>query len=948
MKMFVPGLTLLLSVTALFQGCGGRVNEDPMELPKSASKIYISEYMASGRWVEICNPTDSTIDIRGYLLIVDGRRRQPYKNEIEAGECMIFSDIKGIEEATEFYLKDADGALVDIVSNPKHKKYKSVTRRPLGDGTFIERNEENISPGFPNTPEGQRAYKASRRKKNDTGVYVSEIMVDNESAYQDPDGEFVDYIEIHNSSDKTVDISGWGLTDKEVAPHLFKFPAKTKLEPGEYLVVNCSSTYKENAEGPFLMAPFNISNGEDWVYLSNREGYILWEYGPVSTMEDQSLISRDGKVFIGTFSVSPGYSNDAAGAAEYALSRTSEGLGDLFIAEALPGTENNSGWLELVNRGSAPISLDGYTLADDKPLEHLYTFPDRTIPAGGRLLIYADATGKPLAAGYSFRKSALLELCDKDGNTIDLIGLSDIPAGMSKGRDGKSASWQYYRAPTPGAINAGGVKELAIAPIASVPSGQYDDIDELVVEFYADGEIRYTTDGSAPTASSRKYTGPFHLDQTSVIRAMTIRDGAVSSPVSSWTFLVNEGHTMDVVSLVSAPEGLFSTGSGIYSQGPYRLLPPGETEGDGLVYPYVGANYWKKWVRQSNLTFLPKYGAGFSYDCGASIFGGYSRMNSKKSMKFKFKRQYGTPKLNYKLFPNRDFSEFDCIVMRTGGQDAYGTLIKDDLTSVLMDDLIDNMATRPVVYYINGEYYGVYFLREKVNRHFIASHYGVPTDHIDIIQGNAHCEAGSIKDWNNFLNFIKSHDMSVAENYKWVEDRMDIQSFIDWIICETYVGNTDAGNVRTFRSPNIDNKWHWLLYDVDISMSGPRAEGFMVYWKPTQQKICQTDVIRGLMKNRSFRALFLERLEFQMHNIWNRDNVNAAIDRFVEIMDGEMPRNQKRWGTNTYQTWVNRINGLHKYANERQAYLREMFGTNALLKSIVHMTPEELDRCFEK
>ena len=797
MKMSAIGLTLLLSAAAAFQSCRNVVNEDPLELPVSDSPVYISEYMTALGWVEIYNPADTTVDLSGYTMIVGGRKRNPSKNSLAPGEYLLFSDIRDMEDASCFYLKDGAGCLVDLIDAPKHKKNKSQVRRRLPDGSMEEHAQERISPGYPNTVEGWRTYQATRRKANNTGVFVSEIMADNETAYQDPDGNYVDYIELHNSSSGAVDISGWGLSDKENANYLFRFPEKTKLEAGAYIVVNCSSAYKDVSDDRSFRAPFSISNGDDGLYLSDREGHIIWEYSPVSTLEDQSLISLDGKVYICTPVISPGSANLAPG----------------------------------------------------------------------------------------------------------------------------------------------------VAPIASIPSGQYDDVDELEVEFFADGDIYYTTDGSAPTSKSKKYTGPFKLTKTSVIRTITVRDGAQNSPVTSWTYLVNEGHTLDVVSLVSSPEGLFSTGSGIYANGPYRLLPVGQTEGDGLVYPYVGANYWKKWVRQSNLTYLPKYGNGFSYDCGASIFGGFSRINAKKSLKFKFKREYGTPKLHYKVFDNRDFSDYKCLVMRTGGQDVYGTLIKDDLASYLMDPLIDVMATKPTVFYINGEYYGIYFMREKVNKHFIAEHYGVSPDNIDIIQGNSHCENGSLRDWNNFFAYVKGHDMTKPECYEYVKEHMDVQSYIDWIIAEIYIGNRDAGNVRVFRSPEIDNKWHWLLYDVDMGFNATRSDGYLIYLKPTQQKICATDFIRGMIKNKEFRALFIERLEYQMTNIWSKESMNAAIDKFVADIGGEVERNQKRW-TGTYKGWEGRIEGLRDYANGRQEYLKEQFGTNAFLKGLFHMSKEELDRCF--
>ncbi len=798
MKMSAIGLTLLLSVAAAFQSCRDVVNEDPLELPRSESPVYISEYMTAGGWVEVFNPADSAVDLRGYTLIVGGRKRKPAESSLGAGQYMLFADIRDMDQAACFYLKDGDGALVDIIESPKYKKNKSVVRKRLPDGSFETSSEERISPGYPNTVQGWRTYQASRRKANDTGVIVSEILAACDTAYKDPDGNFVDYVELHNLSQEAVDISGWGLSDKENANYLFRFPEKTVMEAGAYIVVNCSSSYKDVSDGRFFRAPFSIANGEDGLYLSDRQGHIIWEYCPVSSLSDQSLVSLDGKVYIGTPVISPGSAN------------------------LVPG----------------------------------------------------------------------------------------------------------------------------VAPIASIPSGQYDGVDTLKVEFFAGGgDIYYTTDGSAPSKSSKKYKEAFLLTKTTVIRTISVRDGVQNSPVTSWTYLVNEGHTLDVVSLVSSPDGLFSTGSGIYSNGPHRLLPVGQASGDGIPYPYLAANYWRKWVRQANLAYLPKHGQGFSIDCGASIFGGYSRINAKKSLKFKFKKIYGAPKLHYKVFENRDFSTYECLVMRTGGQDVYGTLIKDDLASYLMDPLIDVMATKPAVFYINGQYYGIYFMREKVNKHFIAAHYGIPSDDIDIIQGNQALENGSIKDWNSFFAYMKSHDLSKPECYEYVKEHMDVQSYVDWIIAETYIGNRDAGNVRVFRSPNLDNKWHWLLYDVDMGFNATRSDGYLIYYKPTPQKLHATDFIRALAKNKDFRALFLERLEYQMTYIWSKENVNAAIDMFVEQIDSEVERNQKRW-TGTYQGWEGRIQGLRDYANGRQEYLKEQFGSNALLKSLFYMSKDELDRCF--
>ena len=789
MKMSVFSLILSFSLPALLTGCQTETPVDPHGLEDSSSPVYISEYRVPDGWLEICNPTDSTVSLTGYSLFVGNKKQSLDHAAMAPNEYRLVSALKGMDEADFIFLTDGQGALVDIIDNPVSKKHKSIVRSIDRVGTVTAHAEDDITPGFPNNDAGRRAYQATRRRPNATGVVFSEILASGET----------DFIEVHNPTGQPVDLSGFGLSDKENFA-LFQFPKETVLEPDGYLAVFCSAEFKKaEPDSAGFRAPFSLKNGEDFVYLSDPDGNIVLEYGPVSMPKGESLASINGYPFIPTRILTPGQPNEM------------------------------------------------------------------------------------------------------EGN----------------------------------------------APAASVGSGQYDGIDTLKVELFAKGVIRYTMDGSVPGTGSKKYEKPFRLTKTAVIRAVSVLSDGSLSPVSSFTYIINEGHKLDVVSLVSEPSGLFSTGSGIYSTGPYRLKPHG-TEDDGkpgINYPYTQANFWRKWWRRGNVSLLPREGAGFSIDCGVSIFGGYSRIHPKKSMKFKFKSTYGPSKLHYKLFPERDFSEYKSFVVRTGGQDIYGTLIKDDLASYLANGLVDVMATRPAVFYINGQYYGFYCIREKINKNFVASHYNIPNDSMDIIMGNSNVEEGSGKDWSAMLSYIRSHDLSNPEYYKYVTDRIDIQSFTDWVIAETWIGNQDAGNVRIFRSPYLDGKWHWILYDVDMGLTHPTSDSFMIYYKPAEKRLHQTDVIRGLLKNPEYREFFVYRLEYQMSSIWNKDRVNAAIDHFVEMIDSEVPRNNKRW-QGTYQGWQSKIKGLHTFADGRQAYLKRMFATDPLLKKIVHLTPEELDRCF--
>ena len=483
-------------------------------------------------------------------------------------------------------------------------------------------------------------------------------------------------------------------------------------------------------------------------------------------------------------------------------------------------------------------------------------------------------------------------------------------------------------------------------PVASVASGQYDGIRKLVVGLEADGDIRYTMDGSIPNISSPKYKSPFKLRRTTVIRAVSIARDSSRSPVASYTYLINERHQMDVISLISDPEGLFSTPTGIYALGPYRWKPRGrENDGKpGIVYPYLEANFWQKWWRQAHVTFLPREGEGFSAECETAIFGGYSRTLAKKSFKFKFDGTYGPDCLHYRLFPNRESCKYSSFVVRAGS-DAFGTLIKDDLVACLADGLMDMVATRPVVLYVNGRYFGVYFLREKINRQFIANHHEIPVDSLDIIFKYSKCEDGDMEAWNGLVEYISSHDITQDAVYQYVADRIDVQEYADWLVTEIWCDNMDLGNVRCFRSPYLDDKWHWILYDVDQGFNAPDSDYFLRLLMSDPEGTMLDDPFRCLLRNPSFREVFLSRMEFQMRTLYNKERVHGAIDDFVGIIGPEMERNQKRWGY-SYEEWTQKIDGLHQFADGRQACLKQLFGTHPYLQDLLHMSPAELDRCF--
>lgn len=974
---------LLLTVPAAIALTPDWAGTGERPLTYGESPLYISEYMSanghfpdnegdSADWIEVCNGGSEPLSLRGFALVMGRRSFMFPRITLEPGAfAVVWLDGGGNSAwhapfllkaagGETVYLKNRSGDVVDELSTRALERNTSVIRTPV-DGGMTETVSTSPTPGFANTDEGAAAYLASRYVENDTGVVINEIMTANASAFSDEFGGYPDYVELRNTTGHAVDLSGFGLSDREDDPLKWRFPSGTSIPAKGVLLVCLSSGYAVTDESGkttcvesqtgALLAPFGLSKLGETVYLANRAGYFLEKADCGSRKTDEALLRQEDGSFIASFAASPGYENtdEGAGKAQQAQEFTASD-DDLQISEA--SSRNTAcapvegiyyDWIELYNPTERALSLSGYTLTDDLSVPAKYALPDMTLAAGEHLLVYAtDDTPKGvLSTGFPLNGSCVAALYAPGGKMLDRVRLTELPQNVSKGRPKGSSVWVYYTDPTPGKPNGEGLSRIASAPTADRAPGQYNESGTLTVTLSGEGTIRYTTDGSVPTASSPRYTGPLTLNKTAVIRAVCQADGAVTSPAATFSYILNEHHTVDVVSLVSDPDGLFSEESGIYATGAHA----------SSSFPYLGANFWKDWERACTVQLLPiGEETGFSADCGVSIFGAYSRAYEKKSFKLRFRDIYGAGKLNYPVFQNRDFSTYESLVLRAGGQDTFRCLMKDDLTTTLADGILDVMASRPIILYINGAYYGTYYIREKISADFVASHYGVSPESVDLLQANGYTvNAGSNTEWLSLMDFVKSHDLTKEENYRYVTDRIDEQNYIDYLIAELYCGNTDQGNIRFFRSSEGDGKWRWILYDTDMGFQGGRLNSVWELLNPSgtgASDAISTTLVNKLLKNRMFRDKFVARLEYQMDNIWNTDRVIGMIDRFADVWKDEAKRNSVRWDHST--DWATNVEGLRYFARHRMGALRDEFETSARVRAIIALTDAELDRCFKE
>lgn len=709
-------------------------------------------------------------------------------------------------------------------------------------------------------------------------IKISELMYHNTCSLQDESGAFPDWIELHNLSEENIDLSGWMLSDGE-AEQKWVFP-QYSIAPDEYLLIFCSSDNSQPME-----CNFSLSEGET-LYLYDVQGVVIDSAFCSAVSDDVSLaLNSQGQLGAERW-ISPGFENSHAGYEAYASSHTA--IGPLSINEAMVYSDTDEDWVEIKNLSDSPVNLSSFYLSDDEKELKKWQFPDIVLEGGKYRQIFCSGD-ESLSDNYKIHcnfsldsESESLFLSDSSGNMIDYVHLHSIPSGGSMGRLADRNGFFYFEIPTPGADNNDGKRRVSDSPYLLTKDGVFNNTQSVTAELAGSGVIYYSTDGSLPTEDSEQYSSPLSFDSTSVLRAVAVEEDALPSPAVSYSFILNENHSLPVLSLVVDKPTEFRN---MYLDG------------------------FKGKELQANLA-LYNDTAEFNHRCSVSMKGFTSLSLPKKSLGIAFKGCHGG-KLNCDVFGN-GIDEFSNLSIRAG-QDYTFSIIRNELFQELClqgSDSLYTQASKYCVLYVNGQYYGLFCLKEDLNSQFYASHAGVSRSSVESIKFPAPMGSSF---WNEVLDFCWNNDMSVQENYNQLCSVLDVDSLIDWTIFEGYSANTDIqGNLKIFRSPENGNKWQFSFYDLDWGFYSPEGDFTILLKDQGNTGYLMPSLIKALLNNPSFRNDFLTRFKELNEGVLSNENVLAEIDRLQALIDPEVERDRIRWDLD-YDSWLYRVDELRSY-----------------------------------
>ena len=775
--------------------------------------------------------------------------------------------------------------------------------------------------------------KLPKTNESNSSLYISEIMASNKTTITDGDLNYSDYIEIYNDSDKEVNLKNYYLSDDKLSSKKWEFP-EVIIKSKEYFVIYASGKDKCDLNTRECHTNFKLSNKGETISLVNNDGFVISkiEYPELSKDISYSLINDKFVLTIGT-----PYRKNELGEVEDLKTP------DVIINEV---TINEPEAIELYNKSNKDIDLSGYSIEDKSGLK--YEFNKEIIKANSYLVLYGSdkkekKDGK-IYLGFKINNSREILYLYKKGKVIDTLEVDKLKEGISKGRNDKLES-VIYKIVTIGSTNSEKYYDgFSLNPNFSINGGYVKEGTKVKLTSMDDSTIYYTTDGSTPTVKSKKYTDEITINNTTVIRAISIKDNFIESDIESRTFIVGREHNLPVISISTDNSNIYGS-NGIFTMGP-NAKPN---------YPYYGANFWKDIEVPISFEYYENGKIGLNFSAGMKVFGAWSRGEAQKSVTVYLRKKYGLQEITYPFFED-NVNTFTRFILRSGGQDFGNLKLKDAfLQQTVVGQMdIDIQDYRPVVVYMNGKYNGIYNIREKTDTTYVERHLGISEDEFDFIEKNEGIKAGTIDEYNKLLDYVKKNDMKKDGVYEYLDSVIDLQELANYWVVETYYDQFDPINIKFYKAK--DGKWRWILFDLDQSFFSWSYQ--RIKWKLPFEPYAHgnnyylnTTLMNRIIKNPKFRELYIKTWAKHLKTTFEPNRMINILDKMVNEIKDEMPYHIKRWYNESIRVSMYTLDNMNEW-NSNIAYFKKQLKERhkiALntIKEGLGLTNEEYQKYFK-
>jgi hypothetical protein len=790
---------------------------------------------------------------------------------------------------------------------------------------------------------------------------INELLASNISVFPDNHDfdDYSDWIELYNPGNEAIELRGYFLSDNPEAPVKWSFPEEAVIAAKSYLVVRADgfdavpgdvSVREYSPWDDFtvkhLHANFKLSAEGESVGLYRVSGGVsdstlipldaIWSYHDLGQNLGVSWIEegwddrdwRSGEAPLGY-----GH-NDEATVVDYGVSSRNKiptyyfrhffdvrGVDSLSAITCRAVVDDgaivylNGEEVFRVNLPTGPVEYETQAsrLGDERSFL-TFEIPVHLLREGNNLLAAEihQISGTSSDIRWQLEMKGVSTLGKVD--LVDEVYFDQQYPDVSYGRDPlQPGRWGYYAEPTPGASNGPDQVET-LAPSAPVlvshASGYYEVPFQVVLSSAVSGDIHYTLDGSVPGSQSPLYQGAIEVTDATILRVRSLEIGKLSGAVQTYSYLFGVSkHALPVVSLVVEPDVLFDSSIGIY-----RNIIKGREAPIHLDY------------------FGEDRRLAFSVNAGAKIAGENIWRFAQKPLTISMRGKYGDDLVQYPLFDNERQALFGQFVFRNGGDNWPNAMLRDAMTPFMLEGQshCDVQNYRPCVMYLNGEYWGIYNLRERLDEVWFQTHHHLNVGAYDYLEyahviGNAVALLPIEGDTDAYLELEQlavSSDLTDPDAFHTVASQIDLDSLCDYIVFEDFVYNSSWRHNREFwRERTDEGKWHWVIPDLD---RGFRRENV------DRSLIDNIDdgypLVGALLNNASFRNRLAQRYAAHLGSTFHPDRIRDILHQLDVPLAGDIEQHIARWrkdgGIQSLETRSSELDEILEFSRNRTPHAR--------------------------
>ena len=781
--------------------------------------------------------------------------------------------------------------------------------------------------------------------------FLASNVTDNPEMYDFDD--YTDWIELRNLGSTARNLEGYFITDDLHNPLKWKIPDGTLIEAGGYLVI-WADDFDENP-GKLYTRPYwpwsefttqhyhtnfklsksgeqlglFIADSDDDLVIIDKD--VIWKYLDDGTNQESNWIQDDFNDDSWSFGHAElGYGDgDETTIVEYGSDEDNKYITTYFrkTFDVNDIEEIQSLTLSLLRDDGAVVYLNGdevfrdnmpdgviiydtyatsSVISDEEDEFFTWSLSSDLLQAGQNIIAVEIHQVSSSSSDISFN----LELIGKRYSNmllIDSLTFENQITDVSYGRIIDDNSWSFFGEPTPGLPNItqsvdifefSGIVEL------SLEAGFYNGPQTIELTSGVDNEpIYYTLDGSKPGTQSLLYTNPINIDTTTVLKARAIGHNKISGEIILSTYFISEQNFLPTISLVAEPRLLWDADIGIYEN-----------------------EYKQREIPVTLQYFTHEAENGFTSNVGARLGGLNIWTKPQKPFTIYTRDRFGDDFINYQLFKNKQITNFSRIVLRNGGDDWEETLIRDPMTEGIISGMMDcgYMAYQPSSLFLNGDYWGIYNIREKFDINYFRENFNINSNNIDHLEYTTTISGtqlqvveGNLDYYNSMIDYIVNNDINNINIYTQIKELMNVDSFIDHVVMTLFCANTSWGHNREWWRPHQENeKWQWLIVDVDRGFNPSNISTNLL-----DDLMADYELFQLLLNSQFFQNRFVQRAASHLSNTFIPDRINTIVDSLSGIIFNEMPRHINRWGNQdgiySMDNWEDNLDEIKQFSQER-------------------------------